>query len=86
MAFKRQVDDGVEERMPRADKGGEWLALRRHQRLLKGDAFVARQDRLADANQAVAIAHGGRHVGNLITARLALPERAAEVSERFEEK
>src|SRR5688572_6354489 len=72
--------------MARTDKSGERLTLWRHQRLLKGNAFVARQDRLANADQAVAMAHGGRYIGNLITVWLSLPDRAAEVFERFEEK
>ena len=43
--------------MARADKGRERLALRRDERFLERDALVARQDGLAEADQAVAIAH-----------------------------
>ena len=57
VALEREVDDRVEQRMARADEGGQRLALRRDQRLLEGDALVARQHRLADADQAVAVAH-----------------------------
>ena len=58
VAFEGEVDDvAVEQRMARADEGGQRLAVRRDQRLLEGDALVARQHRLADADQAVAVAH-----------------------------
>ena len=50
----------VEQRMARADEGGERLALRGDKRLLKGDALVARQYRLADSDQPVAVAHRRR--------------------------
>jgi hypothetical protein len=43
VAFKRQVDGGVEQRVARANEGGERLALRRDQGFLEGDALVARQ-------------------------------------------
>ena len=62
----------VEQRMARTDEGGQRLALRRDQRLLEGDALVARQHRLADADQAVAVADRRRDVGDLVAARLAL--------------
>ena len=78
MAFEREVDDRVEQRMAWADEGGQRLALRRHQVLLEGDALVARQHRLADADQAVAVAHRGRDMGDLVAARLPLLGRAAE--------
>ena len=86
MAFEREVDDRVEQRMTRADEGGQRLALRRDQRLLEGDALVARQHRLADADQAVAVAHRRRDVGDLVAARLALLGRAAQALERLEEE
>ena len=66
---------GIEQRMAGADEGGQRLALRRDQRLLEGDALVARQHRLADADQAVAVAHRRRDVGDLVAARLALAWR-----------
>ena len=75
MALEREVDRRVEQRMARADEGGQRLALRRDQRLLEGDALVARQHRLADADQAVAVAHRRRDVGDLVAARLALAGR-----------
>jgi hypothetical protein len=57
---------------PGQTKGGQGLALRRHQRLLEGDALVARQHRFANTDEAVAVAHRRRHVGDLEAARLAL--------------
>ena len=86
MALEGEVDDRVEQRMARADEGGQRLALRRDQRLLEGDALVAGQHRLADADQAVAVADRGRDVGDLVAARLALLGRAAEAPERLEEE
>ena len=80
------VDDGVEQRMAGADEGGERLAGRRDQRLLEGDAFVARQHRLADPDHPVAAAHEGRDVRHLVAARLALPRRPAEPPERLAEE
>jgi hypothetical protein len=59
VALQREVDDGVEQRMAGADKGGQRLALRRDQGFLEGDALIARQHRFADADQAVAVAHRG---------------------------
>jgi hypothetical protein len=58
VALQREVDDGVEQRMTGADERGQRLALRRDQRLLEGDALVARQHGFADADQSVAVAHG----------------------------
>ena len=72
--------------MPGTDERGQRLPLRRDQRLLEGDALVARQDRLADADQAVAVAHRRRDVRDLVAARLALLGRAAEPLERLEEE
>ena len=86
MAFEREVDDRVEQRMARADEGGQGLAVRRHQILLEGDALVAGQHRLADADQAVAVAHRGRDVGDLVAARLPLLGRAAQKPERLVEE
>ena len=86
MALEGQVDDRVEQRMARADEGGQRLARRRDQRLLEGDALVARQHRLADADQAVAVAHRRRDVGDLVAARLALLGRAAQALEGLEEE
>ena len=66
---------GIEQRMAGADEGRERLALRRDQLLLEGDALVARQHRLADADLAVAVADRRRDVGDLVAARLALAGR-----------
>jgi hypothetical protein len=57
MALEDEIDDRVEKRMTGANEGRQRLPLRRHQRLLEGDALVARQHRLADPDQPVAIAH-----------------------------
>lgn len=69
-----------------ADKCSEWLALWCHQRLLEGDALVARQHRFADANEPVTIAHLGWYVGNFVAARFALFGGAAESLESFVKK
>jgi hypothetical protein len=69
VAFKRQIDNRVKEWVPRSDESGERLALWCHERFFKGNTLVAWQDRLANANCAGAIAHGGWHVGNLVTVR-----------------
>ena len=86
VALQGQVDGGVEQRMAGADEGGQRLARRRDQLLLEGDALVARQHRLADADQAVAVADRRRHVGDLVAARLALLDRAAQALEGFLEE
>ena len=72
VALESKVDDSVEQRMTRADEGGQRLARRRHTRFLEGDALVAGQHRFADANQAVSVAHRGRDTRHLITTRPAL--------------
>src|SRR5271165_7253814 len=86
MALKRQVKCGIEQRMTGTDEGGERLALRCDQRLLKGDAFVARQHRFTRSDHAVAIAHRRRDMGDFITARLTLPRCAAKLIECFQEE
>ena len=51
--------------------------------LLEGDPLVAGQHRLADTDQAVAVAHRGRNVRDLVAARLALlgrPPRSRNAS------
>src|SRR6266568_735005 len=70
--LERQVGHGVEQGMPRTHKGRERLTLRRHQLFLKGDPLVARQDRLADADQPVAVTHRGGNVRDLEAAWLTL--------------
>ena len=86
VALEGEIDDRVEQRMTRADEGGQRLARRRHERFLEGDALVARQHRLADADQAVAVAHGCGDVRHLVTTRLALLRVAAEPLKCFEEE
>ena len=86
MTFERQVKRGIEQRMAGADEGGEWLALRRDQRLLKGDALVAGQHRFTRSDQTVAIAHRRGNMGDFIAARLALAGCAAELIECFEKE
>jgi hypothetical protein len=83
MALQGDVDDGVEQRMARADERGRRLADGRDEPLLERDALVARHDGLADADQPVAIAHRGRDMGDLVAARLALLRGAAEALERL---
>ena len=79
MAFERQVERRVQQRVARTDKGRQGLALRRNEGFLEGDALVARQHRLADADEAVAVADGGWHMRDLIAARLPLPRRPTEL-------
>jgi len=86
MAFERQVERGIEQRMARAEEGGQRLAVRRDQRFLKDDALVTWQHRFAQSDQAVAVAHRRGDVGNFIAARLALAYGAAELGEGFEEE
>src|SRR5260370_34679765 len=73
-------------RSRRSHEGGECLALRCDQRLLKGDALVARQHRLTRSDHPVAVPHRRRDMGDFIPARLALPRRAAKLSKCFQEK
>ena len=86
MALEREVERGVEQRVARADEGRERLALRRDQVLLEGDALVARKHRIARTDLAVAVAHRRRDVGDLVAARLALADRAAQALEGFQEE
>ena len=83
VAFQGEVDG----RSRAADGPGRRrrpaAGLRRDQRLLEGDALVARQHRLADADQAVAVAHRGRDVGDLVAARLALLGRCRPAAGRL---
>src|SRR5439155_1720806 len=62
------------------------LASWRNQRLLEGDALVARQHRLAKAGQSVAIADRRRDVRHFVAARFSLLRRAAKSLERLEEE
>jgi hypothetical protein len=83
VALQSDVDDGVEQRVARADEGGRGLADGRDDRLLERDALVARHHRLADADQPIATAHRRRNMGDLVAARLALLRSAAEALERL---
>ena len=62
------------------------LSCRRYQRFFEGNAFISRQDRLADTDQAVTVTHGGWNMGNLITSRLALLDRSPHAMERLMKK
>ena len=71
---------------PGTDKGGQWLPLGCDQSLLKRDALIARQYRLTDPDQPIAVSHEGRDVGDLVAPRLTLLRSAAEPLERFEKE
>ena len=86
VAFERQVEDGVEQRMARADEGRQRLARRRNQRLLEHDPLVAGKHRLADPDRAVTSPKRRRDVRHLVTACLPLPRRTAEPPERLAEE
>jgi hypothetical protein len=86
VAFQGEVERRVEQRVARADKCGERLALRRDERLFEGDALVARQYRLPYPNEPIAIAHRRRDMRHLVPPGLALADRSAELLERFEEE
>ncbi len=83
VALQGEIDDSVEQRVARADEGGQRLALRRNQGLLEGDAFVARQHGFADTDEAVAVADRGRHMGDFVPPRFPLLGAAAEKLEGF---
>src|SRR5438128_8931345 len=72
--------------MAGTNKGRERHPLRRDKGLLKCDALIARQDRLAHANHAVAVADRRRYMGHLVTSRLPLPDGAAKLMKGFQEK
>lgn len=86
VALEREVEGGVEQRVARADEGGERLARRRDQLLFEGDALVLREYGIARADLTVAVAHRRGHVGDLVAARLALADGAAETPEGLEEE
>ena len=60
--------------------------MRRDQRLLEGDALVARQHRFTDADQAVPIPNRRGNVGDLVAPSLTLFRGAAQSLERFAEE
>src|SRR5712691_1331397 len=72
--------------MARTDEGRQGLALRRDERLLEGNALVARQHWLTNADEAVAVTDRGWHMRDLIAARLPLAGRSTKLLKRFEEE
>ncbi len=75
-----------QERMARAHKGGQRLAGSRAERLLKGDALILSQHRLAGSEQAVALADQRRRMGDFVAARFALFDGPAQEPERLQEE
>jgi len=86
VAFQHEVDRGVEQGVTGTDERRERLALGSNEGLLEDDALVPRQDSLADAGEAVSVAHRGGHVTHLEATRLALADGPAELLERLEEE
>lgn len=86
IAFKNQIDHGIEQRMAGADELRHGLARHVDQVLLEGKAFIARKDRIARADDPIAFAYDGRDMGGLVTPGFPLPQGAAKVPEgRVEE-
>jgi len=83
-AFEYQVDHGVEQRMA----GREQLRLRLagDQRLLKGDARIAVEYRIAPPDQPVPFLEDTGHTSDLETAGLALGDPTAKESESLAEE
>ena len=67
--LQRQVNGCVEQRVTRAHKGRERLALWRDNRLLEDDPLVTRQDRFPNTNDAVAVADRRRYMRDFIAPR-----------------
>src|SRR5439155_15304870 len=65
VAFQREVEYRIEQRVPRTDEGGEGLARRRDQVLLEGNTLVAGQHGIARADLSVPVAHRRGDVGDL---------------------
>ena len=86
VALKREVDRGVQQRMAGAQERGQGLALRGDECLLERDALVARQHGLANANQAVPVAHRRGDVGDLVPSRFPLLDGTAKSPEGFQEE
>ena len=86
MALQQQIERCVEQRVAGADKGSLRLARWRKQALLKGDALIARQHRLANTDHAVAVTQQRRNMGDLVAARLALAQRATQLLEGRQEE
>ena len=70
VAFQGEIEDSVEEGVPRTDELGQGLALGGQVPLVEGDALVAPQHRSAGPGRPLAVAHRGRHVGDLVPAFL----------------
>src|SRR4051812_36674117 len=77
VALKHEVDDGVEQLMTRAHKGGQRLTLRSYQGFLECDALVPSQHRFAHADQSISVPYRCRDVGHLIATRFPLLRTAA---------
>ena len=86
MSLERQVERGVEQRVPRANERRERLALRCDEVLLEGDALVAREDRLSGSYQSVSVANGRRDIRDLVAVLLALANGAPEPAEGLQEE
>ena len=86
MALQGEVDGGGQQWVAGRDEGRQRLARWRDQRLFEGDPFVARQHRLTEPDEAVAVAKRGRDVGQLVAPRLTLLEGAAQAGEGLEEE
>src|SRR5262249_34983640 len=86
VTLEREVDGGIEQRVAGAHERCGCLSLRRDQRLLERDAFVTRQYRLADANEAITVTHWCWHMRHLIASRLALLGGAAQALKRLQEE
>ena len=83
IALQREVDDSIEQRMARTDKGRQRLSLGGHQGFLEGDALVTWEYGLTDTDESVAVTHRGGNVGDFITAGFALLDCAPELFEGF---
>jgi hypothetical protein len=86
MLFDHQVERRIEQRLAWADEGRGRFAGDADQLLLKRDPLIALEHRQPAADLAVASAHQGRDVLDLVTPRLPLVDRAPEPAERLEEE
>src|SRR5581483_7852940 len=86
IAFEDEIDRSVEQGVARAHERRERLPGNADEVLLEGDPLVALEDRFPDAHEAVAASDDRRHVGDLESTGLPLPDRAAEQAEGFDEE
>ena len=86
VTFQDQVDDGVEQRMARADESRQGCPGGETSGFSNTIPFVAGEDRLAGPDQPVAVPDQGRNVRHLVAARFTLAGRAAELPERLAEE